>query len=123
MKSQKRALLSTLALFSLMVASSIGAQNTVQLAPNDLAAVRAMPNPWRSDRHSGSSITFDNLLAGATIKIFTISGHAVRTLTASGSSVAWDRTNESGERVASGVYLYVTSYQGQSKSGKLAIIK
>jgi hypothetical protein len=90
-----------------------------------LAGVKAFPNPWRSDKHANMSITFDGMPAASAIKIFTVSAHEVKELSAdSNGSALWDRTNDSGEQVASGVYIYlVIDPQGNHTSGKLAIIK
>ena len=69
-------------------------------------------------------ITFDQMALGATVKIFTVSGHLVKTLTPAVNSVTWDLTNDSGDKVASGVYLYlITDGQGNKARGKLAVIK
>jgi hypothetical protein len=82
------------------------------------------PDPWRSDQHAGHPITFDEMAAGSTVKIFTVSGHLVKTLSASPGVVTWDLTNDSGDQVASGIYLYVVTAPGSPKiNGKLAIIK
>jgi hypothetical protein len=90
---------------------------------------RAYPNPWRSDRGYAQQITFDQLAGNTTIKIFTVSGHLIKTLGAQGSglgtaSAIWDLTNDSGDRVASGIYIYVaTNDQGQQAQGKVAVIR
>jgi len=91
--------------------------------PQDFSSVRAFPNPWRSDRHV-SAVTFDHLptSAATTLKIFTISGQHVRTLTGT-QSISWDLNNTSGQRVASGVYLYLLTANGQKKIGKIAVIR
>lgn len=82
------------------------------------------PNPWRADRHSAMGITFEGLPANVNLRLFTISGHLVREFANISTTVSWDLTNTSGQRVASGVYLYlVTDGQGQKVRGKLAIIK
>ena len=86
-------------------------------------SARVFPNPWRRDRHLGAPVTFDELVPGCVVKIFTISGHIVKTLTSSTSSVVWDLKNDSGNHVASGIYIYlVTHTQGGLDRGKLAII-
>ncbi|HVO33874.1 MAG TPA: IPT/TIG domain-containing protein [Elusimicrobiota bacterium] len=93
-------------------------------SPTSANAVRVSPNPWRSDRHAGVAITFDQLPANSTIKIFTLSGRSVRTLTAMGGFADWDRTNDDGKTVASGIYLFVASDpQGNKTQGRLAILK
>ena len=120
--------------YSLSVAITQGTQSTsagatINLVAADLSAVRVFPNPWRADRHSGRNITFDTLPANATITLFTVSGHLVKTLGAQGSglgtgTLTWDRTNDSGDTVASGLYLYLLKTpDGQTARGKFAIIR
>jgi hypothetical protein len=89
-----------------------------------LGAARVSPNPWRSDRHAGFPVTFDQLTLGSQVKLFTLSGHWVRTLPALDGYANWDLKNDSGDAVASGLYLYViTNNQGQKTAGKFAIIR
>jgi hypothetical protein len=95
----------------------------ITLASTDLSSLQVVPNPWRSDRHSGHPITFYQLAANSHIELFTASGHRVRSLDGSGQ-VSWNLDNDSGESVASGIYLYlVTDASGQKNRGKLAVIR
>jgi hypothetical protein len=97
--------------------------NITILAPGSIS-VLVHPNPWRGNRDGGTPITFANLMGNSTVKIFTISGHLVKTLSTSSSSVGWDLTNDSGDRVASGFYVYlVANDQDQRARGQVAIIK
>jgi hypothetical protein len=103
---------------------SPSATASVTLVPGDLSGVRVFPNPWRSDKHSGLPITFDTLSVNSTIKLFTVSGHWIKTLPTSSTSVTWDLTNDSGSKVASGLYVYlIKDDQGQKKTGQVAVIK
>ncbi|MBI3292166.1 MAG: T9SS type A sorting domain-containing protein [Elusimicrobia bacterium] len=87
-------------------------------------APRLYPNPWRADKHAGTLITFDQLTGNVTVKLFTVSGHLVKTLSTSSPSTTWDLTNDAGDPVASGLYLYLlTNDQGQKVRGKLAVIR
>jgi hypothetical protein len=89
----------------------------------DLSAARVYPNPWRAARGDGS-IVFDQMPANSTVKIFTVSGRWVKTLSAPGGYVSWDLTNDSGEKVASGIYLYlITDGQGNKTRGKFVVIR
>jgi len=91
---------------------------------SNLSAVQVYPNPWRSDKHAGKSVTFANLPTNTSVKIFTVSGHLAKDLGMANGSVTWDLTNDSGDKVASGVYLYlITDSQGDKARGKLAIIR
>jgi len=99
-----------------------GGHSTGQTITIGSNQVRVHPNPWRPI--SGAAfITFDELPADSTIKIFTVSAHWVRTLSAPAGSATWDLKNDSGDNVASGYYIYlVTNPQGKSR-GTLAIIR
>jgi len=95
----------------------------ITVTSSDLSAVRVYPNPWRSDKHQTVPVTFDHLGSNSEIKIFTVSGHQVRTLPAASDAISWDLKNDSGDHVASGLYLYlVTNSLGQQARGKLAVI-
>jgi hypothetical protein len=96
----------------------------VTMAPTDLSGVRVLPNPWRSDRHASGPVSFDSFGSQATIKIFTVSGRWVRTIAGSGPRLDWDLRNSSGDRIASGIYLYLlTTDDGGKKTGQIVIIQ
>jgi hypothetical protein len=97
----------------------------VTLVASGHSAVKVYPNPWRSDKHATHpSITFDGLTIGTTIKLFTVSAREVKELHTDGPSIAWDLTNDSGDKVGSGIYLYlITDGQGDKVRGKVAVIK
>ncbi len=101
--------------FSILQAAAAGV--------SDLGAARIYPNPWAADQNSGP-IHFDRLPPDSTVKIFTISARWVKTLAASGGAVNWDRTNDSGDAVAAGYYIYlITDSAGHKTKGKLAIVR
>ncbi len=104
--------------------STFPAQATITLTATDLGGIRVHPSPWRSDLHSGHDITFDNVPTGSTIKIFTVSGRWVATLSNVSGSPGWNLKNDSGNDVASGLYLYlITDSQGGKAHGKFAVIR
>jgi hypothetical protein len=100
------------------------AEAEILTAPAGLSTVRAYPNPWRGDRDSAIPLIIDRLPANAvaTVKIFTIAGEHVRTLAGTGG-VAWDMRNDSGQNVASGIYLYLVQAGAEQKTGKIAVIR
>jgi hypothetical protein len=100
-------------------------QRAVTLVSADFSALRTFPNPWRSDRHAGQTVTIDGLPLGSTVKIFTVSGHFVKSLTPTGTpdTVTWDLTNDKGDKVASGIYLYLITVGDEKERGKIVIIK
>jgi PKD repeat protein len=106
-----------------------GSGTTSIMQPSSLMAatpvsVRVYPNPWRRDHHEGKNITFDQVPAGSTLRLFSVSGRLVRTLNNSGGGVVtWNLTNDGGDAVASGLYVYLIKTKDGSTRGKLAIIR
>jgi len=93
-------------------------------AKADLSAVRVFPNPWRVDRHAGSDVTIDGLTQSSEVRIFTVSGRWVRTIAAPDGTGRWDLRNDAGQRVASGVYLYlITDSEGRRGKGTVTVIR
>lgn len=88
-------------------------------------SARVYPNPWRADRHAGKPIIFDQWTGSdVTINIFTLSGRRIKTLAPAANAAIWDLANDSGDPVASGLYLYlIANGQGQRGRGKLAILR
>ena len=86
--------------------------------------LRIFPNPWRVDQHRGLDVTVDGLNPGSEVRFFTVSGRWVRTISTVNGAGKWDLTNDSGQRVASGVYLFVaTDPAGGDQHGTLAIVE
>jgi hypothetical protein len=105
------------------VQSSAWATASITLVSADLAGARIWPNPFRASR-GDRAIIFDQLPAGATVKIFTLSARHVITLQAPAGSATWSVTNDSGDKVASGIYLYlITDNQGNKTRGQLTVIR
>jgi hypothetical protein len=93
--------------------------------PDDLSSVLVYPNPWDARKYTGAPMRFTSLPNGSTVKLFTIAAHYVRTLQVSSAGIAsWDMTNDSGQPVASGYYLYIiTDNQGRKTTGKIAVVR
>ena len=81
------------------------------------------PNPFRVR----TAIRYSLSRAGLTqMDIFDVSGRAVKRLMnawapAGAGSVAWDATNDDGQRVASGVYLYRIRCNGESRTQRVVV--
>jgi hypothetical protein len=98
-------------------------QAAVTLNSAHFDQVRVFPNPWRADQHS-PVVTVGNLTVNTQIKIFTVSGRFVKALPMSSTSTTWDLTNDSGEKVASGVYLVLMETDaGDKHTSKLVVIR
>ncbi len=103
---------------------SAPAQTDVTLVAETLGGVQVFPNPWRVDRHRGEEITFGQLTDHVRIRVFSVSGQLVKDLGDAASAAHWDLTNATGERVGSGIYLYlITNSMGQQIRGKVAVIR
>jgi len=90
----------------------------------DLSSAYSFPNPFKPS--SGHTIiTFTNLAAQCTIRIYSVSGELVKTIqeTDGDGQKTWDVKNESGEGLRSGLYLYVISSSADTKKGKLVVVR
>jgi len=95
------------------------------------------PNPFRPAQANYTTIYFttNRAVADKSIGIYNSAGELV--LDVEGSSIymdkwyddgyvykyEWDGKNDYGDRVASGIYIYVVNADGSKKAGKLAVIK
>jgi len=103
---------------------SAPSEDFVSVIGDSLSGATVAPNPWDTRLHTGNDIRFLNLTDPATVKIFTVAGHWVRTVKASGGMATWDLKNDNGENVASGIYLYLITNDTDDKArGKLVIIR
>ncbi|MBI4351640.1 MAG: T9SS type A sorting domain-containing protein [Elusimicrobia bacterium] len=101
-----------------------GIVNSWRPAQLSVSSSHVYPNPCTVSRGC-TGVTFTRLTLRATIKIYTVSGEKVRTILKSNNidSVGWDLRNEAGSIVASGLYLYVVTGEGTSRTGKLVIVR
>jgi len=82
------------------------------------------PNPYYANRDASVGINFDKLTEGSIIQIFTIAGELVKEIRVESSPQNWDICNSAGEKVASGIYIYlIKDPAGNKKVGKLGIIR
>jgi ligand-binding sensor domain-containing protein len=83
------------------------------------------PNPFKI-KNSNNQLTIEGLVKDSNIKILTISGRLVRQFTSPGGRVAyWDGRDDSGNLVASGIYLIV-AYDTEGNNvtaGKVAVLR
>ncbi len=94
-------------------------------APRGFSLEQNFPNPFNS-----STVISYKLLVNtkATLRIYNLLGHEVRTLESGQRSagvheVSWDGKDHSGKAVASGVYLYRLEAGGAVKTKKLMLLK
>ncbi len=94
------------------------------MGTTDLSDAYAYPVPFIPSR-GDEDITFTNISPLCTIKIYTLNGELVRTIehTSGKTSRSWDVTNDRGDRLGSGVYLYLIDSNRSKKKGKLIIIR
>jgi hypothetical protein len=92
----------------------------------DLTEAHPFPVPYRASEHVGGIMfSFPNASL-ATVKVYTLDGRLVKTLSddTGAGFVRWDPVaNEGGDPVASDVYLYVIENDQQRKVGKLMVIR
>jgi len=108
----------------------------VQRAPEQaLNALSVYPNPYRpgsagdyGDPALGEGVVFNGLTARAAITIFTVAGERVTKLDEEDGDgvLVWDTKNDSGQKVASGVYVYFITNpddKSQKAKGRFAIMR
>lgn len=105
-------------------AFSVPASDTGQW--QDLSQMIVYPNPvMPSSRHS-SQITFDNLPSGAAVSIYSYDGQLIQYLgavEAGRSRKFWYLDNRRHQNVSGGVYIYIVQYAGDSRKGKIAVVR
>ncbi len=93
--------------------------------------VLVVPNPFviglgRSQPGSGDNLQFVNIPNPCTIRIYTVRGDLVKTITVgndAGSIVSWNQVTEYGQFIKSGIYIYHLESQLGTKIGKFAVIR
>ena len=118
--------------FTMTSVVSGGSSNAVQtFIKTDLSELIVFPNPYRpgsGGAYDAQNITFRNLTQKVKIRIFNIAAELVKTIDYDGQNgqVAWDARNENGQKVASGIYIYIAvnpDNTSQKTKGKFAVIK
>ncbi|MFH1369366.1 MAG: fibronectin type III domain-containing protein [Elusimicrobiota bacterium] len=114
---------------------SIYALVSVSTYESNLDKVIVYPNPYKpgsggafDNTSLGTGVLFDKLTQKANIKIFNIAGELVAECdeTNGDGKYLWNICNADGEKVASGVYIYLVTNpddSSQKTKGKFAIIK
>jgi len=98
---------------------------TFSATKETLADVFTYPNPY-SKASGVDYVMFANLTRKATIHIYTLNGKAIKTIEHEGDTggVRWHLDTNSGEKVASGIYIYRITAEGVAeKMGKLAVVR
>ncbi len=89
------------------------------VTPPKLSNLKVGPNPFKPA--GGKVLTFYNLPAGATVRLYTIRGYLVKELHA---PFEWNGLNDRAAPVATGLYLYVVSAPGEAQvRGKVALVR
>lgn len=108
----------------ILILASVLAVPAAILAVGNFSQLNVFPNPVRVYL-GDSSLTFKNVTAPFHLRIYNSRGFLVyEARQDSGSSLVWDLKNNSGQAVASGIYVYLaTDDAGERKTGKIGIIR
>ncbi|MDP4200792.1 MAG: hypothetical protein Q8902_14625 [Bacteroidota bacterium] len=92
----------------------------------DYSQIRVYPNPIVQTRETSPTVYIDGLVAGSTVKIFTLDRKLVASINGTnlGSIVTWNGRDDLGRQVTSGEYLVTATSPQASDNGaaKLVII-
>jgi hypothetical protein len=85
--------------------------------------IKCFPQPFYPDIDEFLSI--EGLAASTDLRILTVNGELVKSITTNSRKTQWDGTNENGDLVESGVYLVVAKSTSEDKDGvaKIAVIR
>jgi hypothetical protein len=87
---------------------------------DNMSEVRGYPSVFQPSKgHTG--ITFDQMTANSTIKIYSTTGGLVKEIHAPTGVYLWNVKNDGGEDIASGVYLVRVSGSGGDKTFKIVV--
>ncbi len=99
-------------------------------------AIRVVPNPYLGGAEwdlkpnptdpTGTKIAFNHLPPQSTVRIFTLAGDLVQTLTPSdqdGGSSYWNLISRNGQDIVSGIYLYSVESPECSLIGKFVVVR
>jgi len=92
---------------------------------SNLEKAIAFPNPFRTDR-GHTRIVFDYLTAGSRIRLYDVTGALIHEMNDDNNDgqIIWSVTNESGQKVASGVYFYlITDSGGRKQRGRIGVAR
>jgi hypothetical protein len=81
------------------------------------------PNPFNLD--TDTVVTFDNVVPGSLIQIYTISGEAVKAIYTGIKTTTWDGKNRYGKTASPGIYYFVIKNQsnGEVRKGKIFVVR
>jgi len=90
-----------------------------------LGDVITYPNPYKWNKYKDRIITFKNVTDQLELRIYSMNGDLVRHLDKENTNgfTNWDLKNEQGEYISSGMYIYYITSSGDSKKGKITVVK
>ncbi len=105
--------------------SGLASLTTAGAAPREaFDELQIFPNPFIVP--NASSLTIDGLIANSTLKILTVDGRLIRTLSTPGGRIGfWDGKDTEGRDAATGVYVIVAFSEDGSAvaTGKVAVVR
>ncbi|TFG99500.1 MAG: hypothetical protein E4H13_08810, partial [Calditrichales bacterium] len=89
---------------------------------SNMTALMVYPQPATS---FDAWLTFAGIPAGTKISIFDVNGHLVTELEEidQNGGIQWDMRDKNGARLASGIYIYLATFENEKKLGKFSVLK
>jgi hypothetical protein len=106
------------------LAGEAGNRHLIQREVENLEQILVFPNPLRPGA-AEQKITFGNVPLGCQISVYTANGELVKQMKNENASggISWGLSNDRGQQIGNGVYLFVARYQDQEKIGKFIILR
>jgi hypothetical protein len=88
-----------------------------------LTDIYPFPNP--ANANEIQIIRFQNVPASASLFIFNLTGDRIATVDAEGASAVrtWNLTNNKGDRIHAGIYIYLLQDEGNTQTGKISVLR
>jgi flagellar hook assembly protein FlgD len=108
------------------VASGLEAKDFSVVTPTDYVLEQNYPNPFNPTTNISFVLPINKKIS---LTVYNTLGQKVKTLVnnevlvAGKHDVTWDGTNESGAKVASGMYMYTLKFGNFTKSKRMMLVK
>ncbi|MCH8523478.1 MAG: hypothetical protein LAT52_02910 [Balneolales bacterium] len=95
-----------------------------EAAPS-MQSLRIFPNPYSYQQNAREPIIIEGLTDNTTVSILTVDGRLIRRFVTRGGRTSWDGLDNSGSKVATGVYYIVANQNNGSEvgRGRLVIVR
>ncbi len=91
---------------------------------NDIQSVVNYPNPFNITTDGHTAFSPLSINEDVVVEIYTLDGEPVQTLTYQNGTCLWNgQKNKNGNKVSSGIYIYLIKMKAETKIGRMTVIR